>query len=175
VAWLRHYTQNRINFFKIWKNQYLTAPFEAQLFSLLRQVDHFMRDTAPGGLIGEWAKKAECWEKLKKWPLNVDLKDLKPEYYTPEEMQTRYEESDLDEVGREEVINRIKEIGPEGWIKIDQWGKASGNLGIQDSGFIWKMIRKIEKEKTFTIKELRKAEELITIVEKSYPTLLTKE
>ena len=83
ISWLRLITYSYINLFKIWKNQELTSEFENYLLIALQNVDAFMRETAPGGLIGEWAKKPECWKQLKIRKLDTVLPEQ--ELFTDEE------------------------------------------------------------------------------------------
>ncbi|MFK2322754.1 hypothetical protein ACIXR2_01540 [Bacteroides fragilis] len=60
-----------------------------------------MRDTAPGGLIGEWAKKEDCWKELKKWTLNIDNSELNKYCYTDEEIANRYQQRVIDDEWKE--------------------------------------------------------------------------
>lgn len=164
VSWLRFATNGRINLSRIWKQQSLSKASEALLLSVLQEVDAYMRETAPGGLIGEWAKKEECWKKLSGTQLNIDLSVLEPEYYTGSEIKERYSES-LAMAAEKKVMmeENIRRITTEGWMRIDQWGKTSLRFGLSDSNFIWKIIRKLEKNRGFTDKELIQANGLLDI------------
>lgn len=165
VAWLRFVTDNRINLLKIWKNQKLTAAFEKELFKTLRVVDGFMRETAPGGLIGEWAKKEECWKQLKSRSFDINFNILEKECYSEEEFKTRHDEVVIDEIKLQETERELRKLGVDGWIKIDQLGKVSGNFSIRESNFIWRIISKLERNGQFTNKELKRAESLMSVIQ----------
>ena len=163
MSWLRHITEGKINFSAIWKHQRLANEFEELLFSILGQVDGFMRDTAPGGLIGEWAKKEDCWKELKKWTLNIDNSELNKYCYTDEEIANRYQQRVIDDEWKRNIEKQIKDLKEEGWIDIDQWGKATAKLGLMESNAIWRIVRKIENRKPFSKKDLINAEKILRI------------
>lgn len=167
VAWLRYVTGNRINLAEIWRTQTLTSDFQNIIKSILSSVDTFMRKTAPGGLIGEWAKKDECWKELKKYNTYVDVSALDKFCWTEEELQCRYQNSTFDLKQRELVETAVKEIGGEGWIEIEQWGRATGKLEQSQVYFIWKIVRKIENNKTFSDNELKIADIILRIKNES--------
>lgn len=158
-------TNNRINLFKIWKNQEITTEFENLLSILLLKVDQFMRKTAPGGLIGEWAKKEECWKRLKDYDIDIDVTTINTELYNDSEIKDRYEGASMDSVQKDLIENKVKEMGVDGWIKIDQWGKATGRFNLLASNTIWKIIRKIETNKQLTNKECFTADSIFRIIE----------
>lgn len=158
-------TNNRINLFKIWKNQEITTEFENLLSVLLLKVDQFMRKTAPGGLIGEWAKKEECWKRLKDYDIDIDVTTINTELYNDSEIKDRYEGASMDSVQKDLIENKVKEMGVDGWIKIDQWGKATGRFNLLESNTIWKIIRKIENNKQLTNKECFTADSIFRIIE----------
>ncbi|GHT40635.1 hypothetical protein FACS189437_06490 [Bacteroidia bacterium] len=167
MSWLRYITEGRINFSAIWKHQALTNEFEELLFSMLRQVDGFMRDTAPGGLIGEWAKKEDCWKELKKRNPDIDNFEFKKYCYTEEEITNRYQSSVIDDKWKKSIEKQIKDIKEDGWIDIDQWGKATGKLDLMESNAIWRIVRKIENKKQLSDKDLYFAEKILKIKEES--------
>ena len=167
VSWLRFITNGKINLFSIWQNQTLSNEFESFLFLMLKSIDRFMRETAPGGLIGEWAKKEECWNQLKKYNLDIDLSNLENYCYSDEEFQIRYQVLSINAEQKRNLENEIKDIKPEEWIEIDQWGKVTGKLGLLESNFVWRIIRKLENNKKLSNKELISADKILKIKSES--------
>ncbi len=172
VAWLRFVTNNRINLLKIWKNQKLTTAFEKELFRILRIVDDFMRETAPGGLIGEWAKKEECWKQLKNRTFDTNFDTIKQACYSEDEFKARHDEVLIDELKLQEIEHDLRKLGVDGWIKIDQLGKVLERFSIRESNFIWKIINKLEKKGQFTNKELKRAELIMSIIRADHSQIL---
>jgi hypothetical protein len=50
---------------EIWKKQAVPKELKSKIYSLMIQVEQFIKQNAPGALYGEWAKKEECWLALK--------------------------------------------------------------------------------------------------------------
>lgn len=167
VAWLRHVTDNRINLEKIWRNQIIPSDFLDILKSVLHNVDRFMRETAPGGLIGEWAKKEDCWKILRRYDIGTDISHLENFYYSNDEISSRYQISSLQEEEKIQIEDKIRELGSDRWIDIQQWAKTTRKLEQLKINMIWKIIRKIDNNKSFSDKELLVAEEILRIKEES--------
>ena len=175
VSWLSHNVDENLNLLKIWENQLFPNKLQELLFITLKKVDSFMRKTAPGGLIGEWAKKEDCWLKLKQTNLEIDTSNLFPYLYTKEEKNERYKQGiTLTEEDRNYLEESLKDIGQDGWIKLGQWGKATGEFNSIQLNFIWKIVRKLELKKQLSDKDFRRVSELIKIIESSSPEILDK-
>lgn len=173
IAKLNQLAEGKINLSKIWQHQSISDEFKATLLSILIEVNKFMIRTAPGGLIGEWAKKKECWEKLKGTELVTDISALKPYLYSDEELAERKNAGQaIDEGQRSLLVKKVEKITIEGWLKIDQWGKATSNFDTLESNFIWKIVRKMENRKAFLDKDLIHAQELLDTIELEAPHLL---
>jgi hypothetical protein len=173
VAWLCFSTEGKMNLMNIWRKQELSENFQNTLYDALNKMDSFMRNTAPGGLIGEWAKKEDCWNKLMTTDLEIDISNLDSELYSNLEISERYFESqNMDEEQRNALTLRIIDLSDNGWIRIDQWGKATGKLDVLQSNFIWKIVRKIEKGTGFSDKEIRKAIDIIDLLKEEAPNLI---
>ena len=164
VAWLSLSTNRRVDLHKIWKQQELSENLSSLVLKALKKVDDFMRETAPGGLIGEWAKKEDCWKRLKETDLEINLSATQQDLCTEEELKERYESDAV--IGEEErlvMMKKIEEITAEGWLQMDQRGKVTGRIDTLQSSFIWKIVRKLEKEQPFSDKELLRATEILSL------------
>lgn len=49
----------------IWRKQSISEELSTTIYNLMWEVEQFIKNNAPGALYGEWAKKEECWLKLK--------------------------------------------------------------------------------------------------------------
>lgn len=108
-------------------------------------------------------KKEDCWKELKKWTLNIDNSELNKYCYTDEEIANRYQQRVIDDEWKRNIEKQIKDLKEEGWIDIDQWGKATAKLGLMESNAIWRIVRKIENRKPFSKKDLINAEKILRI------------
>lgn len=165
VSFLRLITENKISLLKIWKNQSISPELESLIAELLLKIDKFMRDTAPGGLIGEWAKKEDCWKKLKEYNLETDISEINHDLYKDSEIRSRYQDTSVDAAQKDIFEKNIRKLGADKWIKIDQWGKLTNRLNIMESNIIWKIIQKIENKKPFTDKECLVAGRIMTMID----------
>lgn len=167
VSWLRFVTENKINLFFFCKNQVLSDEFEDILLSALQNIDRFMRETAPGGLIGEWAKKEDCWKTLRKYDMGIHITSLEKFYFSEKEIRTRYQISALDPEYRNLIDKKIRELDSDSWIDIEQWAKVTGKLEQTRINLIREIVWKIDKNKSFTDKELINAETILKIREEN--------
>ena len=176
IAWLNLITKGKMNLMKIWKDQILPEDTQKLIYTTLTKVDSFMRDTAPGGLIGEWAKKEDCWKKLQATDLKIDVSPLKSELYSDSEYKERYTVNE--QINAEQRLNletKIRNLTVEGWLKIDQWGKTTDKLDVIQSNFIWKIVRKLERNSQFSDKDIIKAIELIGLIKNESPKTLEED
>jgi hypothetical protein len=65
LALLSYKKEEEIDLSDIWKKQSLSKELQITIYSLMIQVEQFIKENAPGALYGEWAKKEECWIKIK--------------------------------------------------------------------------------------------------------------
>lgn len=66
LSLLSFWKGTEINLSDIWKKQNISEQLQTTIYSLMVQVEQFIKKNAPGALYGEWAKKEECWVGLKK-------------------------------------------------------------------------------------------------------------
>lgn len=57
---------DRLNLDRIWQQQDLSGPLKQQLQIWASEVNRILHQSAHGRMISEWAKKAECWETVRK-------------------------------------------------------------------------------------------------------------
>ncbi|WP_281321901.1 AIPR family protein [Flavobacterium aestivum] len=165
ISYLRFITSNKINLFKIWKNQQISIELENLIYTLLLKIDQFMRDTSQLGLIGEWAKKEECWKKLKEYKIEIDITKINNDLQSDLEINNRYNDSLLDPTQKNEIEKKINNINSNKWIEIYQWGKTTKKFDIIELNTIWKIIQKIENNKRLTDKDYFTANSIFKIFE----------
>lgn len=125
-------TDNKLDLYKIWKNQQISKELSECIYDLMKQVNQFILDNSPISHYIEWAKKEECWEQVKKylWAFNIneiDL-DLIDENNPPKRnIVTENENSDDTQLHEESIIRSIPFSL---WKKIEVWGRDSGFLPI---------------------------------------------
>ncbi len=135
LALLNLKTEYQLDLFKIWKNQSLSEPTKGLLFHLMKLVELFIKENAPGALYGEWAKKEECWTAMKENDFGIDCSVLKQDFISPDSPKRKNlteDEVNLKIINQE--INLIKSVSSDKWEVIQKWGAKTGQLSryLQD-------------------------------------------
>jgi hypothetical protein len=74
VSLLSEKLGNRLDLDRIWQSQDMSSQLKSLLNSWAPEVNRLMVEGSNGRLLSEWAKKPECWERVKKgtYPMNVE-------------------------------------------------------------------------------------------------------
>ncbi|MCW1735109.1 AIPR family protein [Anaerorudis cellulosivorans] len=138
IALLGYLTDYKLSLEKIWKNQSISEELAAVLYSLMKQLNDFILQNSPSSHYIEWAKKEECWETVKKQSWILDSESIKADFATEEQLLKRKSiADDIDEntLQKNYEISLLRSIPYALWKKIEQWGKDSGFLSINQQSF----------------------------------------
>lgn len=133
IALFGYITGYSLDLYKIWKNQSLTENLKELLYELMVRVETFIKNTAPGSLYGEWAKREECWEALKRENFDIDISLIKSDLEDPRKktIRRKISETETEQIQIEEEITRLRSIPPPVWHKIEAWAKVNDEFTIQ--------------------------------------------
>ncbi|MCB9508753.1 MAG: AIPR family protein [Deferribacteres bacterium] len=155
IAWLTQFVSARLDLYYIWKKQSLSNDFKKLLYSLMLQIDGFIRHHAPGSLYGEWAKKEDCWLAAKGQHFKVDLTLIR-EYMVIE--NNRFNESDDSsraELSAKEMKNKkIEEVGADKWRTIFLWYKNRKSTSLYFADLAYNISRKLRNSVSLSEKEI---------------------
>jgi len=70
-------TENKLDLYKIWKNQQVSQQLSYFIYDLMKQVNQFILDTYAGQHYIEKAKREECWELVKNHLWNFNISEIK--------------------------------------------------------------------------------------------------
>lgn len=132
IALLTKITNGQLDLYKIWKAQQLSPALSDFIFNLMVQVNEFIIKNSVGSHYIEWAKKEECWEKVKEHTFAYDLSDIADDLIDPNNPPARRVAGEdlLNSGTYEHEMGIIRSIPPSLWNKIAEWGQASGYLAI---------------------------------------------
>jgi hypothetical protein len=167
-------TKNQLDLYKIWKTQEISGSLKSLLHLMMSTLEVFIKDTAPGGLYGEWAKKEECWVKLRDNDFKFDLSDIKQDLVDKKNQTKRTVISD-DEVElqkRQEDFERIKSIPSKVWKKIEEWGRETDNLSTVQKNTAWNLMTKVRSTSNILPNEVSYGISILEIVIAKAPELL---
>lgn len=174
ITLLNYLTKNQIDLYKIWKAQDISEQLKSLLYEMMTKIEQFIKATAPGGLYGEWAKKEECWIKVKNNDFNFDTPSIKLDLLdkknAPKRLVISEDEGEIRK--RKEDLEKVKSIPVDVWKKIEDWGKESDYLTINQQNIAWNIALKIKNRSQIQDNEIATGIKIIDLVVEKAPELL---
>jgi hypothetical protein len=149
LSLLTHHTANKLDLYKIWKNQGISQDLKDFLYGLMVKVESHIQKTAPGALYGEWAKKEECWNDLKRQDFKFEyMKELKRDLEDPKNpsKRKRMADAEIALVQIQDELANIRAIPPTTWRNIEQWGRDTGLLTEQQKTVAHTLIDRLRNK-----------------------------
>ena len=174
ITLLNCLTNNNLDLYKIWKAQGISKSLKAVLHLMMSTLEMFIKETAPGGLYGEWAKKEECWEKLKNNNFSFDLSTIIPDLIDKKNSAKRtiISDDDAEIKNQQEESKKIKSISSKIWKKIEEWGRETENLSSVQQSIAWNLTLKVRNNSDISLNEVSKGNAILDIVIDKAPELL---
>lgn len=174
ITLLNNLTKNQIDLYKIWKTQDVSEPLKSLLYEMMSAIEPFIKDTAPGGLYGEWAKKEDCWMQVKNNDFSFDLsvikQDLIDKKNPPKRVIISDDETELQK--RQEDLDKIKSIPTAIWKKIEEWGRETDSLSNNQQSIAWNLSLKVRNNSAILANEITNGISIIEKVIDKAPELL---
>ena len=167
-------TENKLDLFKIWKNQDVSTELSNLIYHLMTQVNQFILDKYNGQHYIEKAKKEECWDFVKNHSWDFNLKNIKADLIDEKNPPKRNTDIDIAEEESAQNKSIIKSIPPALWNEILQWGKDSEILDITKQTVVSNIAFKLRQNKNIADEEYQKGVEILDIVAKQNDELLQK-
>lgn len=174
ISLLNIITENKLDLYKIWKNQAISVELSDFIYDLMKQVNQFIKDNSPSDNRIEWAKKEECWELVKNNSWEFNLKDIKADLIDEKNPPKRNTDFDISEQELAQNKEIIKSIPVGLWNEILQWGKDSELLDITKQTVVSNIAFKLRQNKAMADEEYQKGVEILDIVAKHNEELLQK-
>ena len=132
ISLLHIITNGRLNLLKIWQQQRISPELSDFIYNLMVQVNKFILKVSPVSHYIEWAKREDCWLKVKAntWSYNINdiANDLINEK-NPPKRKIISDDDENDSISKHQ-IEIINSIPPALWNKIADWGRDCGFLNI---------------------------------------------
>lgn len=174
IAYLTYTLKPRLDLYKIWRNQSVSATVCDLLYSLMVQVEDYIKKNAPGSLYGEWAKKEECWQEVKKQKFSLDLLSIKGDLEDTKNPPSRKKLSD-DEAAKSQInaeLQKIKTVPGNMWHKIEEWGKTTSLLSVQQQNVAWNISGRLRNNTRISDYERASAIQILDIIIDNAPEIL---
>lgn len=167
-------TENKLDLYKIWKNQNVSSKLSDFIYDLMKQMNQFILDTYNGQHYIEKAKKEECWELVKNNSWDFNLKEIKADLIDEKNPPKRNTDIDISEQELSQNKEIIKSIPAALWNEIGQWGKDSEYFDITKQTVVSNIAYKLRQNKVLADEEYQKGVEILDIVAKHNEELLQK-
>ena len=174
IAYLTSRLKPRLDLYKIWKAQSLSANLADLIFSLMVYVEDYIKNNAPGSLYGEWAKKEECWQEIKKQNFPLDIQNIKADLEDPRNPASRKKLSE-DEAADQKIkaeIEKIRSVPGEVWHKIEEWGRTTSLLSVQQQSVAWNIPGRLRNNTKISDYERASAIRILDMVIDNAPEIL---
>jgi len=149
LSWLNLKTFGRLDLMKIWNQQRLSLALDTLLKSILIEINQFFLTQKPESyaLVGEWAKKEECWTTLVNLDINewaVELQSINSDLsvLTAEEEQT--------DISNADSLALIQAIPIEKWMEIGAYGQERLQFNLSELNTIRNLISRLRRDKSLS-------------------------
>lgn len=172
ISILNLHINYKLDLYKIWKNQSISEELKILFYDLMVKVENFIKENAPGSLYGEWAKKEECWNRIKKFDIGIDFNLIKKDFAESSKRYTEPKESSFNNIPEEE--QRIRDVKGAGWQIIYDWGKETGVLKETQIDLSFSLCSKLSRNEICKISEFERTRGniILDIVLKIEPDIL---
>lgn len=157
-------TIDKLDLYKIWKNQQVSPQLSDFIYDLMKQVNQFVLDKSPVSHYIEWAKKEDCWEQVKyhSWAFNIN--EIKADLVDEKNPPKRNTDINISEEELFQNKETVKSIPAALWNEIGNWGKESGFFDITKQTVVSNIAYKLRQNKILADEEYRKGVEILDIV-----------
>lgn len=130
VSLLNIITEGKLDLYKIWRNQNISAELSDFIYNLMKQVNQFILDESPVSHYIEWAKKEECWQKVKEHEWAYNINDIAEDFIDENNPPRRNHRNDTEDAEniRQHQEGIVRSIPFTLWKKIESWGRDTGML-----------------------------------------------
>jgi AIPR protein. len=157
-------TDNKLDLYKIWKNQQVSPQLSDFIYDLMKQVNHFILEAYAGQHYIEKAKREECWELVKNHSWSYNINEIKSDLIDEKNPPKRNIEIDISEEELAQNKKTVKSIPAALWNEIGKWGKDSGHFDITKQNIASNIAYKLRQNKVLADEEYQKGVEILDIV-----------
>lgn len=174
ISLISYLTGNKLDLYKIWKNQCISDALSDFIYDLMKQVNAFIIAESPITHYIEWAKKDECWELVKQHEWNFNIEEIKSDFIDENnppkrKILTEDEGSEEEEKHKEELLRSIPFAL---WKKIGEWGKDAGFFDPSKQGWASDVAFIVKNNRPFSSRDKSHAMFLFETVLKHNQELL---
>jgi hypothetical protein len=176
ISYLAYRCAGRLELRRIWEKQELLNGVEEAIRSWAPKIYEEIASGASGRNVTEWAKKEECWRKIRSLVLPVpsaltqELASFQP---STNAETARRDALRLPGEADSENIARVMLVPAEVWFKISDWGRQSGKLKAWQAGIAHTLSGYASDgwEKRPSVKQANQAAKILEIASEEFKDL----
>lgn len=173
IAKLNYDINYKLDLYKIWKNQGISEELSGLLHKLMVKIENFIKTNAPGSLYGEWAKKEECWDAIKKQDFDLSYESIKNDFLGKNSTQRkRVSTNEAEELLIQQELEKINAIPYEIWRKIEEWGETGNHLTEYERSIAYNIGGRVRSNSKISDNERKTGINIINKVIDSSPEIL---
>jgi hypothetical protein len=173
ISLLNHLTDSQLDLYRIWKAQSISEELKTLLYKIMVEVEAYIKQTATGGLFGEWAKKEDCWTLMKEKSFQFDFSTIRKDFIDKNSKAKRVVVSDSEVTLKEqqENLERVQSIPPNIWLKIEEWGRVKETLTSSMQNIAFTLAGRVRNKSNILDSELANGLKIIDLVIENAPEL----
>lgn len=167
-------SNGKLDLYKIWKNQCVSQSLSDFIYELMVQVNKFIIEESPVTHYIEWAKKEECWLKVRSHNWSYNISEIKQDCIDERNPPKRNHKADTEDVELERKHQEgiIRSIPFSLWKKIESWGRETGMMHSHYSSLASDIAYKIKNGRKLLDSDISKGYAIYEIVWQYNPELL---
>lgn len=152
----------KLNLYKIWESQAISYSLKETLNVMMRSVEYYIKQNAPGALYSEWAKSEACWRSVKEafseMEIPIDSSDL---IQSDAKLRKKLNEADISNAFYKEIEQSVLGLGEEKWKEIYLYCKENDNIPESYKVAAHKVGKKLKEKIKPSSREIILANELL--------------
>lgn len=162
ISLLGFLTGYKLNLYKIWENQAISDSLKKTLNILMRSIEYYIKQNAPGALYGEWAKSETCWKTIKEAFVEMEVPIDQSELIESDtRIRKRLSDADISNTFYKEIEQSVIGIGEEKWKEIYLYCKENENIPESYKFAAHKVGKKLKDKIKPSSREIILANELL--------------
>ncbi|MCH8905386.1 MAG: AIPR family protein, partial [Bacteroidetes bacterium] len=170
IGWLGYKLNYKIDLYKIWRNQDLSETLKQVLREIMIKIEQFIMKNAPGLLYGEWAKKEDCWNRVKDQGFGISLEKLSDDLEGRDSAKRpSISDEDLEDKLVQSELTLIKSIPVNKWNEISKLGSYVEDITQHMKDRAINIMSTLKLKKELSVKQRRDAIAMIDIIVRNSP------
>jgi hypothetical protein len=167
VAWLAHYTSQRIDLDRIWQRQDVTPALEDAIGKVSEVVQQIITSPPKNRNVTEWCKRKECWDLVRETAIDIGA-TIDRELIDVGQVANRKPDKGLEGPDENELIQMtlVTDVPAEKWFQISKWAKETNNLQGWQRGIAYSIGKAIGRTGTVSLKQAKQGAIILEEAEK---------